>query len=311
MCAVFGLIDYKCVFTAKQRERILRVLSIECEVRGVDATGFAFNSGGKLKIFKRPFPAHEMRLKLTDDVNIILGHTRMTTQGNSQHNFNNHPFFGNAGIKFVLAHNGMLRNENFIRHELSIPESHIQTDSYIAVQILEKLGALNEKTLAEMAEKVSGEFVFTLLDEDNNFYFIKGNNPLALYHFEAGFYIYASTDMILEYALDELRLDEHPYQEIENHAGDIIRIDSNGNLTRYSFVPDVQYFDDTYSLCDVFTYRNLTQYADQCGVDWRYIGELLSYGYSPDEIEDLLCVPGGIEMAVQEILGEYDWYGEW
>ena len=42
MCAIFGLIDYKRVFTARQRERILKVLSIECEVRGVDATGFAF-----------------------------------------------------------------------------------------------------------------------------------------------------------------------------------------------------------------------------------------------------------------------------
>lgn len=311
MCAIFGLIDYKRVFTAKQRERILKVLSTESEVRGVDATGFAFNSGGKLKIFKRPFPAHEMKLKLTDDVNIILGHTRMTTQGDQRQNYNNHPFFGNAGIKFALAHNGILRNENSIRQELNIPGSHIETDSYIAVQILEKIGELSEKSLAEMAEKVRGSFVFTILDENNNSYFVKGDNPLALYRFEAGFYIYASTETILEYALDGLGLDEYLYTKIESRNGDIIKIDSSGNLTKSSFVPDVQYFDDTYSLCDVFTYRNLTQYADQCGVDRRYIGELLSYGYSPDEIEDLLCFPGGIEMAVQEIWGEYDWYEEW
>ena len=173
MCAIFGLIDYNRVFTARQRECILRVLSVECEVRGVDATGFAFNSGGKLRIFKRPFPAHEMKLKLRDDANIILGHTRMATQGDKMQNFNNHPFFGNAGIKFALAHNGVLRNEKSIRQELQIPNPHIQTDSYIAVQILEKLGTLNEKNLAEMAEKVSWEFVFTLLDADNNSYFVK------------------------------------------------------------------------------------------------------------------------------------------
>ena len=143
MCAIFGLIDYKRVFSAHQRERILKVLSVECEVRGIDATGFAFNSGGRLRIFKRPFPAHEIKLKLHDDANIILGHTRMTTQGDSQHNFNNHPFFGNARIKFALAHNGILRNEKSIRQELNIPESHIQTDSYIAVQILEKIGTLD------------------------------------------------------------------------------------------------------------------------------------------------------------------------
>ena len=38
MCAVFGLIDYEKVFSTKQREQILRVLSKECEVRGTDAT---------------------------------------------------------------------------------------------------------------------------------------------------------------------------------------------------------------------------------------------------------------------------------
>ena len=308
MCAIFGLIDYNRVFTTRQRERILRVLSVECEVRGVDSTGFAFNSGGKLKIFKRPFPAHEMELHLRDEANIILGHTRMATKGNKQKNYNNHPFFGNAGIKFALAHNGVLYNENLIRQELNIPESHIQTDSYIAVQILEKIGELSEKSLVEMAEKVSGEFVFTLLDEDNNSYFVKGDNPLALYHFEAGFYIYVSTDIILRYALERLGLDKHPHKEIETHDGDILKIDSSGNLTKSSFVPDTQYYDDRQvSLCDLSTYSRLTHYAARCGVDWRCVGKLLRYGYLPDEIEDLFSIPGGVEMAVQEILGEYDW----
>ena len=32
----------------------------------------------------------------------------------------------------------------------------------------------------QMAEKVSGSFVFTILDVDNNSYFVKGDNPLAL-----------------------------------------------------------------------------------------------------------------------------------
>ena len=214
MCAIFGLIDYNRVFSTHQREVILKVLSKECEVRGTDATGFAFNSNGRLKIFKRPLAAHEVSLTLPDDANIILGHTRMATKGNKQQNYNNHPFFGKAGIKFALAHNGILYNENHIRHDMAIPNSHIQTDSYIAVQILEKIGTLDEKSLTEMAEKVSGCFVFTLLDENNNSYFVKGDNPLALYHFEAGFYIYASTDVILDYALGRLGIDKYPYKEI-------------------------------------------------------------------------------------------------
>lgn len=311
MCAVFGLIDYKHVFNAHQRERILKVLSVECEVRGVDATGFAFNSDDKLKIFKRPLAAHEMQLKLPDDANIILGHTRMATQGDNQKNYNNHPFFGNAGIKFALAHNGIIYNENLIRHDMAIPDSHIETDSYIAVQILEKLGELSEKSLAEMAEKVSGSFVFTILDEDNNSYFVKGDNPLALYAFEAGFYIYASTDVILEKVLHTLGLNKYPHKEIFTNSGDIIKIDDKGKLTKSAFIFEYQYTYDWHDYYDRFYYHRLIQCADRCGVDWENVELLLDYGYMPVEIEDLFGIPGAVEMAVQEVLQEFGCCGEW
>lgn len=312
MCAIFGLIDYKRVFSSHQREIILKVLSEECEVRGTDATGFAFNSGGKLRIYKRPFPAHEMKLKLPDDANIILGHTRMTTKGDQRQNFNNHPFFGNAGIKFALAHNGILYNENIIRHDMSIPDSHIETDSYIAVQILEKIGELSEKSLAEMAEKVSGSFVFAILDDDNNSYFVKGDNPLALYRFEAGFYIYASTDAILDKSLYILGLGKYPHSEVLTNSGDIIKIDSRGKLTKSAFTTECQYFfnwhDDYYM--DAFYYHRLMQNADQRGIDWKNIELLLDYGYMPMEIEDLFGIPGAVEMAVNEVLQEFGYCGE-
>ena len=312
MCAIFGLIDYKKVFSARQRECILKVLSEECEVRGIDATGFAFNSGGKLRIYKRPLPAHEVSPRLREDANIILGHTRMATQGDKRQNYNNHPFLGNAGIKFALAHNGILYNEDVVRRELAIPDSHIETDSYIAVQILEKLGKLNEKSLTEMAEKVNGSFVFTLLDENNNSYFVKGDNPLALYHFEAGLYIYASTDKILNYALESLGLTRCPYEEILCDCGDIVKIDSDGNLTRSEFVPSFQYTLDWHNeyLMDEFAYHRLMNRAERYGIDEEYITILLDYGYLPMEIEDLFGIPRAIEMATQEILQEYGWYEE-
>ena len=62
MCAIFGLIDYNHTLNAKQREKVLRVLSHECEERGTDATGFAYNSRGKLTVYKRPFAAHNVHL---------------------------------------------------------------------------------------------------------------------------------------------------------------------------------------------------------------------------------------------------------
>ena len=68
MCAIFGLIDYNRTLNAKQRQRLLRVLSEECEERGTDATGYAFNQNGKLTIFKRPYSAHKVHLRLPEDL---------------------------------------------------------------------------------------------------------------------------------------------------------------------------------------------------------------------------------------------------
>ena len=38
MCCLFGLIDYNNTFTAKEKNRIIKILSTECEARGTDAT---------------------------------------------------------------------------------------------------------------------------------------------------------------------------------------------------------------------------------------------------------------------------------
>ena len=61
MCCLFGMIDYGNSLTGKQKSRLLSVLATECEARGTDATGIAYNSGGKLRIYKRPLPGHKMK----------------------------------------------------------------------------------------------------------------------------------------------------------------------------------------------------------------------------------------------------------
>ena len=54
MCCLFGLIDYGHSLTVSEKNHIITVLSRECEVRGTDATGIAYNHDGCLRIFKRP-----------------------------------------------------------------------------------------------------------------------------------------------------------------------------------------------------------------------------------------------------------------
>lgn len=98
MCCLFGLLDYGHTLTEKQTNRIISTLAAECEARGTDATGIAYNSGGKLCVYKRPLPAHRMRFRIPTDARLIMGHTRMTTQGSEKKNYNNHPFLAGPYI---------------------------------------------------------------------------------------------------------------------------------------------------------------------------------------------------------------------
>jgi len=206
MCCLWGMIDRNGLFSGKERSRILSVLATECEARGTDATGIAYNSGGRMRVYKRPLPAHLMRFKVSNDAKVIMGHTRMTTQGSEKRNWNNHPFLGRMGnLQVALAHNGVLYNDKSLRRSMKLPDTHIETDSYIALQLLEKKGTLDFDSLKEMAEKVEGSFSFTVLDGEDNLYFIKGDNPLCLYDFpDSGILFYASTREILDKAIKKL-----------------------------------------------------------------------------------------------------------
>lgn len=125
MCCLFGIYDYGHSLTAAQKKRLVSALAVASEDRGTDATGIAYNHNGHLTVYKRPYPAHLMRFKLPDDALCVMGHTRMTTQGDEKHNYNNHPFEGTADIPFALAHNGVLYNDLTLRKDKSclVPES--------------------------------------------------------------------------------------------------------------------------------------------------------------------------------------------
>ena len=84
MCCLFGIMDYKNSLGKKQLNRILNVLATACEARGTDATGIAYNRNGKVRIYKRPLPAHQMRFEVSYGVTSMMGHTRMTTQGSEK-----------------------------------------------------------------------------------------------------------------------------------------------------------------------------------------------------------------------------------
>ena len=310
MCSLFGLIDFDNALTAKKKNKILNTLAIVCECRGTDATGIAYNLGGKLKIYKRPVPAHKLNICVPDSVKTVMGHTRMTTQGNAKHNQNNHPFSGYAdGKHFAFAHNGMIWNDLELRLNERLPVTDIETDSYIGVQLIEKENTLDFNSLRSMAEKVKGSFVFTVLDQDNSIWFVKGDNPLSIFYYD-GFLIYASTAEILNKSIKHLKLGK-PKKIYMPSEGDILHINSSGQIESGFFAPDFSGLFNNYNLYDfgmcysTNSYDELISVASSMGISPDEIMALMDYGCDRDEIEELLYDPSLLHEIAAELLYAY------
>ena len=95
------------------------------------------------------------------------------------------------------------------------------------MQLIESQHKLDFESLRYMAEQVQGSFTFSLLDENNSLYLVKGSNPLCLLHFDSlGLFAYASTESIMQKALKHVGLHKFASERIEADEGDIIRIDN-------------------------------------------------------------------------------------
>ena len=296
MCCLFGLIDTTHRMPGAEKNRIISILAEASELRGTDATGFACNTRGKLLIDKHPIPAHRMKFRIPKDSYIVMGHTRMATQGAARRVINNHPFLGRVSNgQFALAHNGVLNNDDLLRMVHDLPRTKIETDSYVAVQLIEQKKTLDLDSIRFMAEQVKGSFTFTILDRSNNLYIVKGNNPLCLYHFKrAGFYLYASTQQILDEAVERMGFEKMPFEQIAIRDGEILVIDSDGGITRSHFKPPKpQHYSYWYSFPapeeQEPSYRKtMMDYAATLGVPQKELEWLSCCGFSDSELEE--CV---------------------
>ena len=309
MCAVFGFLDYKGKVSNAVLKKLTHYFSVAAEVRGTDATGIAYVWDGSMVIYKKPKPAHKVKLFFPRDTRAVIGHTRFTTQGSEKRNCNNHPFEGRCGKEsFALAHNGVLYNDRELRREQQLPPTPIETDTYVAVQLLEQGQQLDTENIRRTAELVEGSFVFTILRNDNTLFLVKGNNPLTVYHFPAlGLYVYASTKSILDNALKKVKLNDKCC-EVGVSESEILEINSAGNLNRSTFTMQ----DYIHTMFNPYNWNYakwwmedereelLLEYCGTFGVSEEEVELLLEVGYDPDEIEELLMDTAAMEEALTE-----------
>lgn len=118
MCALFGWLDYKGKVSPRLLQRLTQSLANAAEERGTDASGISYVRNDRITIFKRPKPAHKVHFRVPAGTTAVMGHTRLTTQGNQKFNYNNHPFRGYAGREFAFAHNGALYNDKDLQRQV-------------------------------------------------------------------------------------------------------------------------------------------------------------------------------------------------
>lgn len=319
MCCLFGFLDYSGKEN-KEKNALVNSLAQEATVRGMDSTGIAYNRDNKLTIYKKPKSAYELDFMGVEKSVCVTGHTRHATQGSEKRNYNNHPFMGFCdNTKFALSHNGILYNDFRLQKEYNLPETRIETDSYVAVQLLEYLGDLNVDNIRKMSEAVSGSFAFTMVDTDDTLYLVKGDSPLSIVHLpKQKMYVYASTDNILfkgiadtDFVKDIVNGD---FKQVCIKSGEIVRIFKNGTIVRDSFKMDYSYgynfnswrysglhnysynLDDDYGYSDYgygYDYEaeyisDLKDIATSMGFDPSEVDELLEAGFTLEEVEDYL-----------------------
>ena len=155
-----------------------------------------------------------------------------------------------------------------------------------------------------MAELVNGSFVFTILRNDNTLFLVKGNNPLTLYHFpKIGIYVYASTKSILDNALQQVNLSDKCC-EIDVSEGEILEIASSGKLSKTTFAMQ-DYTHSVFNPYNRYETEEQEEFLLECcqmfGVLEEDVYLLLDYGFSADEIEEMLMNPNILEDALAEI----------
>ena len=303
MCGLYGFSTYADLVDNKTLNQLHKALANYSMERGTDATGVAYLRSNKITIQKAPVPANKFRFTVPKDSNILIGHTRHTTQGGATHNYNNHPWLGHTrdNTYFAFAHNGILSNDYRLKQQFNLPKTKILTDSYVGVQLLEQQQSLDFESIKSMAEEVSGNFSFTILDNKANLYLVKGDSPLTLIHFKRlKLYVYASTSDILANALCKTPLigelnNNDDFAVINPKCGDILCIDKSGELSYSSFHFSSNYLFDWHDYYYDLIDKELDMQAEQLIQIAEYMGYqdddvllLLERGYDPIEIEEII-----------------------
>ena len=138
---------------------------------------------------------------------------------------------------------------------------------------------------------------------------------MCIYQFEEeGFYLYASTQEILQSAIERLNLTPLPHRAVSVQSGQILRVAADGTLGLGDFNDDALWFSmnrdplwhrSCFSLIEDVeeeTEELLDLYAQQSGYDREHLQLLLHYGFDWMDLEQLIYDPELMDECMADIL---------
>ncbi len=224
MCGIFGVVSSK--YDNNKFKSIVKRLFILSESRGKEASGFAFlparsDSGGHngaIDVYKSPLPASEL-VKASEFNNVftkstqgglLIGHSRLVTNGYEHDNINNQPFIKNG---IVGIHNGIVVNVEQLWQTHNNLKPITQLDSEIFPSLLnfyKSEGLSLPSSIKKIFSEMEGMGNIALLFNYINNLLLATNNGSLYYIQTNDTFIFASESLILKKLIEKENIDINP-----------------------------------------------------------------------------------------------------
>ena len=230
MCSIAG---YSLSENSKiQPRKLAKALLREMDVRGNQASGYAWQSSTGSGIFKRDVAGAQISMKpMSRGTRVAVLHTRYATHGSTSNNANNHPVLS-PDKSVALVHNGVIYNHDLVRGE--IPFRLPEVDSSVIPALLQTF-----ERDTDSFDKLDGDASIAWLD-DNDRLTLKvariTHSPLCIAILKDGSFVFASTEGMLIVALESIGISPI-YTEVISEKT-LLTIE-NGSLINVETLPEI------------------------------------------------------------------------
>lgn len=270
MCGIAGF-NLSLESSISPRE-LSNALLNELDIRGNQASGFAFRSNKSMATYKKAVAGSQLSLKsMSRSAKQVILHTRYATHGSINVYANNHPVESPDG-SIALVHNGVIYNHDLVRTAIDPNDLLPEVDTSVIPAILQKYDRNTDKL-----NMLDGDAAIAWLDRNDTTETMWvariSHSPLQIAQLQDGSFIFASTESILLRALDRLSLTPVYCEPVPERTLLGIR---DGRMSVVQAIPELDpAYEDT-SWYNYGAYRGMTSgghsvtAGESCGTNYDY-----------------------------------------